>query len=1175
MIFIKKYISVIVIGLILLLSAIYAGYAIKTMVIDNEYKSYLMPDRIILDEDKIYLFGANEGVREPGTIIVPVNDSIFPDDLCTLYYENGWFLKLGDSIRSSNKDGSVYDIFFPWCCKYDNSEFYAKGAVIDEKVLMGQGVKFNIYSYGAAKRVFVKLEKKNGQYYLQTNRSFLGYKIPISALKENVIEVSFCDKYSVSDKRFVCAFPFKGNDDKSETIILNVHDGKAEWENKSTNIKNDITEFSIRNVHFILKKNHSDEMVWMLIVMCVILVVWSGFHLFRLFWYVKETKRTNVLSIERVSVTELRILFNSVVLAGYPILIIKSQSDPQRIFIYGLMVLFLNILWYKIKSIDKGAEFLYSLFNKYVLHIIVIVIVLMMLNPGTESFYGIPVIHVAKMLYLLMPFVANSSIVLRFNDKIRPYVEYIIMLSLSGIIVCFSYDMATLVFTIISILLINIVQKEKRDKIIGLLQRRPFICGIIVLLVMFWLYALGKFYMGANPKIYRMYSVYYLPHEEFLEGVDEGARETVAEQIYLIKSVLADPFNSDFNKLVLPSWKTTYFSDYNVLWNIKIGGVYFLIIYVFILVLMVYAVVRLLILLNSHLLLESNQGYAYKNKIFVQSLNILLSLLLVQYVYTLLSNLWVLPVTGQSPGILCPSYVEVGMHILLINIVGYYLERKRGLEDDEKVGLMCYRNVKRVWNKSVKWIFVFIVFMVYLQFQKISEFKDSSMSWQIKQSGQVLHNTDKEDLKKEALNAFQQKDKVLYQDLIKRYYNRSDSDVFATNMNYIYENTLMVNYVKAKKRQLKNADGEVMVIEKKVNGRSVYVINDGRYSGFPLVSNTVNTELQKMFNSNLEQWRSRIKAEGYSMLGGSIIVAKNESGDIVVSASYPLIFNETPCHLIMNENNGNGEQNLRLGRYKDMSYVNMAEYDVIPGSIIKPLVYYGVLKLYDRTRQNNSYSNRPMEISLSGRRIDLEEGLKKSDNDYAREILRKADIDSLKTVIRNDFSIGYFSDIDNDKKNNLDDKTLQSFAIGQQQPISFRKIVQAYTRIKTGRKVLYRYDANNYNNNVEDMSLGSEGMNQLRRAMMSVFDSDGTASVVARELRNNGIDFSSFMGKTGTAQVFKDENHNRSSSFIIITDDYTVGVQLFGNLPDNQKNLSAKDLFNKIIPELKRYNIIR
>ena len=190
-------------------------------------------------------------------------------------------------------------------------------------------------------------------------------------------------------------------------------------------------------------------------------------------------------------------------------------------------------------------------------------------------------------------------------------------------------------------------------------------------------------------------------------NINEQSKQTVANQIFLIKSTIYEKqFSPAFNTVLLPSWKSTFFSDYAVLWSFRIGGFLFVLIYIGILLVLSYSIVSILIILNKPIPLHNGNMIQYDKKM-VLVFNVLLSLLLVQYTYTFLSNFWVLPVTGQSPGVLCPSYFELAFHLLLINALYYFIDKKIEVEmpDSEKYPIV-YTKIKKKTLAFIGGVFI-------------------------------------------------------------------------------------------------------------------------------------------------------------------------------------------------------------------------------------------------------------------------------------------------------------------------------------------------------------------------------------------------------------------------------------------------------------------------------------
>jgi cell division protein FtsI/penicillin-binding protein 2 len=143
------------------------------------------------------------------------------------------------------------------------------------------------------------------------------------------------------------------------------------------------------------------------------------------------------------------------------------------------------------------------------------------------------------------------------------------------------------------------------------------------------------------------------------------------------------------------------------------------------------------------------------------------------------------------------------------------------------------------------------------------------------------------------------------------------------------------------------------------------------------------------------------------------------------------------------------------------------------------------------------------------------------------------------------------------------------YSIGQQKPYQFIKVVEWYSRIAAGKKVLLNYK--DRERLYENISLPSEELSFLKETMNGVLR--GTAANVGNGLSQNSVRFDNFIAKTGTAESAS-KQFNSSSSFIISNNEYTIGIMLDGKIPYNSQNLAAKDLMISTIPILKKYNIL-
>jgi cell division protein FtsI/penicillin-binding protein 2 len=306
------------------------------------------------------------------------------------------------------------------------------------------------------------------------------------------------------------------------------------------------------------------------------------------------------------------------------------------------------------------------------------------------------------------------------------------------------------------------------------------------------------------------------------------------------------------------------------------------------------------------------------------------------------------------------------------------------------------------------------------------------------------------------------------------------------------------------------------------------------------------------------------------MIAGSILVVENSTGEIRSSASYPLLYNENQYHIFQKSKEINDQLNQpKYDKLKspsnikirfDKDYVNFSEFDMMPGSIVKPLLTYGALEF-----KPNTYSQEFLNDFLAS-----------SDPGTATTIFTDMFVkDSLYQQAKEFYTkeFGFFPykfDIAKDSK------IITNHAIGQQQVLRFQQIVQAYTRIKTGTKVVFNYYGAK-SPKYQALSLDLEQLMILQTAMKGCLQ-NGTAAKpnhdVGKALKNAGVYYKDFLAKTGTAEMKDHPQYNKTTAFIIVTDDYTIGIQLFGVVPGNKSERHAMNLFIEIINELKNHNIL-
>ena len=1180
-----------------LASIFYALTSIRCFIYNNEFSKSLTLKSLKLDSSKVYFFTTTyKSLYTIDTILLPIENKSFPDSLCYLYFDNEWKLKLTDKLRNNDLDKES-NIFYPWCCTQDdNPTFFSGGSIVNELKLKNKGIKFNYFSGISSDRLTININKIEINYFLKTNLLFLGTSYPISNRKENIFELDFCNYGDTIKEKYIFSVPIFNAKGQPDRKILKIDNENISWQDSTLKISSESQIFNINSLQFEVKENYSKKTKQNLLFLLVFIPFVSLYMLYRLFKLLYRLPHRNLLEIEQSNILILRIVFNCIILVGFPILILKVKYSPERLYWYSILVVMLNINWIWLFNKFGQSQFgkiLLARFHKalkpiskttistLLLAIIIFAILLIWKKSNNEKLFGIfPILHVTKFLYILLPFILTNKYVIGLGNlsifkKLNVNFSYILVGILSFVIALVSSDYATFLFTILAILFIQILERENVKFIWKSINSIGFWIFIGISSSIIYIYRESIFSLS---KVYRFTSTTNFPTDNLFKDVEEQSKQTVAQQIYLLKSTMADySIFPTFKTVLLPSWKSTFFSDYAVLWSFKSGGYFFIALYFLLLVFVSYCIISLLIVLNKKIPLHNGKIVSYDKKV-VLTFNILLSIFLIQYIYTFLSNLWLLPVTGQSPGILCPSFFEVGFHLIFINSVYYFIDKKRIDPIPNKYPL-TYSKIRK---KSIRLIFIVFIISLFLLLQQLYRinFLNSKMSWEIdnneNNNAQLPTN-----IESDALAAYKKNDKVLFKLLHQRFYNMQnlESDSFRVSTNSIIRNTNIDSVTNFSQHLIQSGTDSLIAYKKELNSQEVNFISNKLYSGCPVNSTTVNFSLQKQLNIALQNWANKINSTNsgsHIMVGGTILIASNDSGNVICSSSYPMLYNENRYHLhtyedninsvIGNYNNSNHQpEHIFRFKYADVEkYINFAEYDQIQGSIVKPLLAYCGLSIL------------PQNDPLIQRKY-LENFLGKSQPIPARELFKKMsnmNLVTLKGIYKKDFGIIQFNDLTQNSLRGFNDETYNGYAIGQRNKLIFKEIVQAYTRIKTGKKIKYRYNKIDTVSN-EPISLNQEKLATLQNSMKFALTT-GTANNVGVALRSNGIkNFSNiFLAKTGTPQIAGNENHNRTSSFIIVTNNYTIGIQLFGDLPNNSGGLTARHLFISIINELKNSKIL-
>jgi len=1213
--------KLVVITLLFVSSLIYAFSAMMSIVYNSEYSRTLSFQSLKLDKSKKYLFNKEYKVSgSENTVVIPMGRVNMPDSLCTLYYDKEWKLKLTDNLRKNNKDSTQGTIFFPFCRLDEqiNNKFVwfhnsIKKTPTQNNLL--KGIRFN----NASDRdpFVIKIEEKNNEYFLSKGLAFFKNRnVPITNEKKNFVELDFCINGDVfGDSKYIFSFPFFGSQNQPERKNIIIENNYIKYNETVKPIAHDIFTFSVNNCVFQLKNNYSSTVKYIVLPLLVLMIAFFSWHmLIRLYTLTSKEqnpRQKNLIKVEQFNILSLRILFNCIILLGFPILLLKAQESEIRLGLIAFAVFVLNINWINVinwltKKVNIDNR-IFHIISSFIVFVVVGIVAFFTMN---ELVCGkLPVLKATAIVFIFLPFAVSLFPEIRLIDTIKQRLSsadtehvnkavrddsvkelkfnlkcYAALIISVGIIAFRSKDSATFIFTSLSLFLILIINfKQNIQRVWNFLKtsslKEKILYAVVVIIIVFFCYLLYKFF---GEKIYRLFSIFLFPDNRWFNQFPnlESSRETIAGQIFLLNSVDSN-IKPEFNTIILPEFKSVFFSDYAVLWSFKIGAWFWFYLYAGVLLMLSYTILSLLIIFNKPIKLKTEKKSFYHQQV-VFGLSLLLSLMLVQYMYTFFSNFWATPLTGQSPGLLSPAYSEYIFHIILINYLYVYLvssikaRHNTILIDNDIKSAIYYIPAK--FNTLVFLIIGFALFVWFLfsQQNKIKDYinsdktdiekKTNEMSWKIEYGDDLdsLNNLEKDTLLVSAHKCYKKiegnpEEKRKFRNYLLAYYQSDNQNKkYRITTDYMKNNTNIDSIASIKDNVLlKEAD--VRSYSKYVNGNPTLFINNKYYGGCPSDAETVNFELQGKLNKELENWAVKINSKkGFQMVAGSIIVAENKSGYILASASYPLIYNENPYHILYeNKKLNNILDNYKIGttteeiviKYDNPKYINFSESDILPGSIVKPLLAYCGLQFL------------PMNYSQSW----LNNFLGWSNNEKAEEIFTDLFVkgnyfEPAKNVYDTEFG-NKFSPYTK-QYNELKKALPLTHAIGQYQKLRFTDIVQAYMRIKTGRKIKLSYEKKE-DLNFDTLSLDNEQLGKLRTAMCAL--RNGTAMDVGNTLKRKGVSIDNFLAKTGTAQIGKNVNYNRSSAIIVVGENITVGIQLYGVVPKNDDGLSAQYLCNELL----------
>ncbi len=978
--------------------------------------------------------------------------------------------------------------------------------------------------------------------------------------KQNTYDV-FLNKAVASTSQFIFSFTNTTTDTGQYNIIISattlthkcvVKDATGKTINA---FSGSTSKFDVGGFLFEVTPKYT---IGFMMVYCLFFIVLLCFQCYFLF------KSKKSVSPPIFSLFSIRILLNCIVFLATPVFVTAYYLGDGRIWYLALVIL-LNASYFTSKTILHNFNFRINskLFGYSLFAVIAILTVFIWKFTWNESLFGkIPILHIQKIIILSLILALQHS----FFSKVKfgNLYKFIILVLYSLGLSLLTKDIGSFIYATLAFVLIELIRKTLKLKYF-------LLCVVGLVAIVFTVYKTSPSIL-CGDKTYRIIAPFTTPENPSVITAKEADKETYSTLIFNLKNIfsLNEPH---FNDVIVPgSMRTTLHSDFAFHWAFSFGGFMFLITFLPVLLLLVNELVLLLFLSIREVKISNSNYFALPKTKESELIRFYLAFTIIQFVYPVLNNVLLIPLTGQSIPCLSISNWEIIFLIVLLLCISSVFTNEKYITE-KGTSKYLYGDAKN----SIKFVMTFFIMALVAGFayKAIStKYTDASMQWtkHIKDEDVAVKKNIPNANDKDALVAFAKNiigndnltivssaKKSILKELASLYfagkpYSQTvyESKTFANSTDKLL-NQMTVDSLFDEKSKLISGTfhpfGKVYSYSQKVNNKPNISVSNPYYSSIPLDAQTINADLTALCSKALE---THLQSIGIASNIGSVVIVEHNGGNIITNATYPL----------------NAE-------------TNSNEIYYLCGSLKKMLIAYSALQINPAVKEQQ-YNNK-----------SFKEFIQTSDDDYAANLLRTSLItnkDKLNTILTNDFELPLFSNVDdsyldvmptnNDFAKTLDrNNTIYRQSIGQQRPYKFIDIIKWYSRFASGKKVELKYslDKKDY----EAISMDDADRTYLKECFNSVLfgspskgKQPGTASKVREPLVQNGIDIKNLFCKTGTAER-SDKKGNVSSSFIICNDKYTIGIMLKGNIPRNKENYSAKDLFVSIIPILKKYEILK
>jgi hypothetical protein len=1136
----------------------FAAFSLFKMVGHNQTPGVLRCGGLLLDTNRVYAV-SNRAQAGPDTVLIRYRQvkAFMPATLVTLQYDRSLRQFTAKNLRACLSGGKPDTLhpFYPMAHTYKAAfghpaHYYEPGECIAQAALLQHGIKHNLPYGDRGSRVKLLFSETPYGLALNTREQGLDVAYPLQPAKEQVFGIYNNQKPGAVESS-VFAFDSLATGSGhwqlhilAHLFTINYLVTDAQGQQLSAGSGHDPV-IKVGNYVFAVEYRYSLPFV-IIATLTYLLLAFFQVVLFR------KLLRSNSPIVQ--ALLRLRMLLNMVAWMAAPLFLASYYQVPGRLGYLFMIFLFNCSVWFpkdyfQHKTIKR---------NKWlqIAAVIILIAAPVFFRFGTtdESLFGfIPMLHCQKAVILLLFYITQISFFdrpgLRYFARLGLILGYVLVISL------LTHDIGSFIYTALAIGMIELIKKT--------MLFWHFTAALAVMVIAFVIMYRCHTDIAGERKVYRLIAPYEQPDNPDVSSANEADRESFALLSLDLKNIqrLAEP---TFDQLSMPgSMRSTMHTDFAFHTSVLLGSLYFLGLYLVLTLLIAKNLLQLLFCSTRECRINSRLSFNFPQTAEAEFARILLAITLVSFCYPVLSNLMMIPITGQSIPVLSISQIEpvflIVLFVVLENIFNnprYYAEKP------------SYHYTYRDLNKSLHWGMAFVCFSLLmlliaknLQVYAAPDTYGWVFSGRTDQQllpGPVPAGSQKQTLSKSAgrlLARFtrpedeaQRRAELL--NLASLYYSGLPLNEASGKARNFVTGTrrllwqMSVDSQRTDRRRVISGGwapyGTVYAFNQQWNGKIALRVTQPYYSSILPNSPTLNADLTAETNERLAAHLLKI---GSRQNVGAVVIVDNRNGGVVVNSSYPL----------------------------DTAANSNRHYYLI-GSLKKMLVAYAALKI-DPAYSSAEYGGKTFAQFLAN-----------SDDHYPAYLLKDLlsnHRQAFSDVLEQDFGIPLITNVNdgyldayptarefNSPLNNHN--SIYRTSIGQQHPYQFIEVIQWYARLASHRKLILNYDGQYA---ASELSLPAPQDSLLKSCLNGVI-TRGTAAVVGQALLKNHLSPKSFFGKTGTAEAHGGMS-NSSSSLIIADEHFTIGIMLSGQLPANSKRMAAKDLFIQLIPVLIKYGILQ